>query len=132
MIVLLTLIINGTSSKYLVKILGLHHGTKENEIVLLQAFEHKEIRVTNVYLIIRGLFQHKNGTPTTYYKCGSIIGADAFFNNKSSSNGTYYASCGLVETFVIDAAVLLSLLSDEKISRSIYNEIAAHVITNNY
>ncbi|CAF1096459.1 unnamed protein product [Adineta ricciae] len=40
MIVLLTLIINGTSSKYLVKILGLHHGTKGSEIVLLQAFEH--------------------------------------------------------------------------------------------
>ncbi|CAF1014827.1 unnamed protein product [Adineta ricciae] len=79
-----------------------------------------------------GKIRHKNGTSTTYYKCGSIIGADAFFNNKSSSNGTYYASCGLVETFVIDAAVLHSLLSDEKISRSIYNEIAAHVITNNY
>ncbi|CAF1611772.1 unnamed protein product, partial [Adineta ricciae] len=39
MIVLLTLTINGTSSKYLVKILGLHHGTKESEIVLLRAFE---------------------------------------------------------------------------------------------
>ncbi|CAF0730952.1 unnamed protein product [Adineta ricciae] len=55
-----------------------------------------------------------------------------FFHNKSSSNGTYYASCGLVETFLIDAAVLRSLLSDEKISRSIYNELAVHVITNNY
>ncbi|CAF1334918.1 unnamed protein product [Adineta ricciae] len=92
----------------------------------------RDQRVTNAYLIIRGLVQHKNGTSTTYYKCGNIIGADAFFNNKSSSNGTYYASCGLVETFVIDAAVLHSLLSDEKISRSIYNEITAHVITNNY
>jgi len=40
MIVLLTLIINGTSSKYLVKLLGLNHGTKESEIVLLQALEH--------------------------------------------------------------------------------------------
>ncbi|CAF1118123.1 unnamed protein product [Adineta ricciae] len=219
MIVLLTLIINGTSSKYSVKILGLHHDAKGSEIVLLQAFEHKgkfcstddhqhdknirlqfpelgnlnerimdEIcdgvktyqinamyillvlkqsyrlcwivqmtrrcaqmllkyesiaiiqfnllernqRVTNAYLIIRDLVQHKNGTSTTYYKCGNIIGADTFFNNKSSSNGTYYANCELVETFVIDAAVLHSLLSDGKISRSIYNEIAAHVITNNY
>jgi hypothetical protein len=40
MIVSFTLIINGTSSKFLVKILGLHHGTKESEIVLLQALEH--------------------------------------------------------------------------------------------
>jgi hypothetical protein len=40
MIVLLTLIINGTSSKFLVKLLGLHHGTKESEKVLLQALEH--------------------------------------------------------------------------------------------
>ncbi|CAF1445914.1 unnamed protein product, partial [Adineta steineri] len=40
MIVLLTLIINGTSSKFLVRILGLHHGTKESDIVLLQALEH--------------------------------------------------------------------------------------------
>ncbi|CAF1096404.1 unnamed protein product [Adineta ricciae] len=35
-------------------------------------------RVTNAYLIIRDLVQHKNGTSTTYYKCGNIIGADAF------------------------------------------------------
>ena len=40
MIVLLTLVINGTSSKFLVRILGLHHGTEESELILLQALEH--------------------------------------------------------------------------------------------
>jgi len=40
MIVLLTLIINGTSSKFVVKLLGLHHGTRESELVLVQALEH--------------------------------------------------------------------------------------------
>ncbi|CAF4396031.1 unnamed protein product, partial [Rotaria magnacalcarata] len=38
--VLLTLVINGTSSKFVVKLLGLHHGTKESETILLQALEH--------------------------------------------------------------------------------------------
>ncbi|CAF1577785.1 unnamed protein product, partial [Adineta ricciae] len=40
MISLLTLIINGTSSKFLVRALGLDHGTPESERILLQALEH--------------------------------------------------------------------------------------------
>jgi NhaP-type Na+/H+ or K+/H+ antiporter len=42
MIALFTLIINGTSSKYLVKFLGLKQGTKESQIVLSQALEHMQ------------------------------------------------------------------------------------------
>lgn len=40
MIVLLTLIVNGTSSKFLVRMLGLHKGTPESQSVLLQALKH--------------------------------------------------------------------------------------------
>ncbi|CAF0926419.1 unnamed protein product [Adineta steineri] len=40
MITLLTLIINGTSSKFLVRLLGVDHGTPESERILVQALEH--------------------------------------------------------------------------------------------
>ncbi|CAF0965057.1 unnamed protein product [Adineta ricciae] len=39
-IVLLTLVVNGTSSKFLVRILGLNRGTKGSQIILVQALEH--------------------------------------------------------------------------------------------
>ncbi|CAF1223365.1 unnamed protein product, partial [Didymodactylos carnosus] len=43
MIVLLTLVINGTSSKFLVHLLGLHKGTKESQAILIQALEHMKL-----------------------------------------------------------------------------------------
>ncbi|CAF1522652.1 unnamed protein product [Adineta ricciae] len=39
-IVLLTLVVNGTSSKFLVRILGLNRGKKGSQIILVQALEH--------------------------------------------------------------------------------------------
>ncbi|CAF1218069.1 unnamed protein product [Adineta steineri] len=44
MIVMLTLVINGTSSKFLVKMLGLHKGTPESQIVRLQALKHMQVQ----------------------------------------------------------------------------------------
>ncbi|UJR19081.1 hypothetical protein I4U23_022212 [Adineta vaga] len=47
MISLLTLIINGTSSKFLVRLLHLDHGTPESEQILLQAVEHMRRQTAN-------------------------------------------------------------------------------------
>ncbi|CAF1492651.1 unnamed protein product [Adineta steineri] len=92
----------------------------------------KNQRVTNAYLIIRGIVQCKDETLVTFYKCGNIIGIDALFNGKSSSFSTYNASGGVVETYLIDSILLHALLSDEKLSRSIYDELALHMIMNNF
>ncbi|CAF1048352.1 unnamed protein product [Rotaria sordida] len=89
-------------------------------------------RVWTAYLIVRGMVQCKDDTIPTNYKCGSIIGIEALFSEKSLSYGAYAANDGLVETYLIDSALLNLLLSDETISRSIYNEIALHMIMNNY
>ncbi|CAF4511444.1 unnamed protein product [Rotaria socialis] len=89
-------------------------------------------RVTTAYLIVRGIVRCKDDAVSTYYKCGSIVGIDALFSENSSSYGTYAVDGGLVETYSIDRVLLNLLLSDEKIARSIYDEIALHVIMNNY
>ncbi|CAF3518594.1 unnamed protein product [Rotaria sp. Silwood1] len=89
-------------------------------------------RVSIAYLIVRGVVQCKDDTIPTYYKCGSIVGIDALFSEKSLSYGTYTANAGLVETYLIDSVLLNLLLSDEKMSCSIYNEIALHMLMNNY
>ena len=47
MIVLFTLTINGTSSKFVVRLLGLNQGTPESETILLQALEHMRIQTSN-------------------------------------------------------------------------------------
>jgi len=83
-------------------------------------------------LIVRGIVQCKHDTVPTYYRCGSIIGIDALFSGKFLYYGTYTAHGGLIETYLIDKMLLNTFLSDEKISRSIYNEIALHMIMNNY
>ena len=88
----------------------------------------KDQKVSTAYLIVRGTVQCKH----TYYKCGNIIGIDALVSGKTLSYGNYRANGGLVETYLIDSVLLNALLSNEKISRSIYNEIALHTIMNNY
>ena len=105
------------------------HRWFQPETILLQ----RNQRVSTVYLIIRGIVQCKDGgTSPTYYKCGNIIGIDALYSKKSLSCGTYMANGGLVEVFSIDLALLNLFLSDEKLSRSIYDEIALHTMMNNY
>jgi hypothetical protein len=89
-------------------------------------------RVSIAYLIVRGVVQRQDDTIPTYYKCGNIVGIDALFSEKSLSYGTYSANGGLVETYLIDSDLLNTLLSDERMSHSIYNEIALHMIKNNY
>ncbi|CAF1413597.1 unnamed protein product, partial [Adineta steineri] len=96
--------------------------------ILLQ----KHQRVSNAYLIVRGIVQCKDDIMPIYYKCGSIVGIDALFTEQSLSHGVYTAHGGLVETYLIDKLLLNVFLSDEKLSRSIYNEIAFHMIMNNY
>ena len=91
-------------------------------------------RVSVAYLIIRGIIQYRDDTMSSmvFYKCGSIIGIDTLFCEAYLSRGTYMANGGLVEVYLIDSALLKLLLSDEKIARSIYNEIALHLIMNNF
>ncbi|UJR38765.1 hypothetical protein I4U23_031430 [Adineta vaga] len=104
-----------------------HQWFQPNSILI-----EKNQTVLTAYLIVRGIVQYKNDTIPTYYKCGNIIGIDALYLEKSSSSGTYIANGGLVETYSIDLILLNTLLSDENISRSIYNEITFHVLMNNY
>ncbi|UJR17821.1 hypothetical protein I4U23_004720 [Adineta vaga] len=92
----------------------------------------KNQRVTCAYWIIRGIVQCQDKTMTTYYKCGDIIGIDALFNDKSLAYDTYHANSGLVETYLIDSVILHDLLSDEKLSRLIYDEIAVHTMMNHF
>jgi hypothetical protein len=89
-------------------------------------------QVSTAYLIVRGIVLCKNDSMPTYYKRGNIVGVDALFSGKSLSYGIYTAKGGLVETYSIDTVSLNTLLSDENISRSVYNEIAFHTIMNNY
>ena len=92
----------------------------------------KNQQVSTAYLIARGIVQCKTDTTPTYYKCGSIIGIDALFTKKSLTYGTYTANGGLVEVYLIDENLLETLLSDEQIGHLVYNEIALHMIMNNY
>ena len=86
-------------------------------------------RISTAYLILRGIVQYKDDRIPTYYKCGTIIRIDALFSLKSSSYGTDTPTSGLVEVY---STLLQMFLSDEQIFRSIYDEIALHMIRNNY
>ncbi|UJR34452.1 hypothetical protein I4U23_021859 [Adineta vaga] len=88
--------------------------------------------ISTAYLIVRGIVEQTNHTVLTYYKSGHILGIDRLFSQKLSSHGTYTASSGLVEVYAIDIDLLNRLIADDKLSRSIYNEIAVHVFINNY
>ena len=75
----------------------------------------------------------RDGIPfVTHYRCGNIVGVDALFAGNSLSCGSYTAESGLVEAYLIDSTLLNSLLADEKIARSIYDEIALQTIINDY
>ena len=92
------------------------------------------IEVSTAYLIVRGIVQSQNDEISfiTYYRCGSIVGVDALFAGNSLSRGSYTAEGGLVEAYLIDSTLLSSLLADEKIARSIYDEILLQTIMNCY
>lgn len=115
-------------------------------------------RVYNAYLIVRGIVQCKTDVMPIYYRSGNIIGIDvlfarsittrdtapvtdvnsqnyhidALFSQKYVANGTYTVSGELVEAYRIDATILTQLLNDENLARSIYHEIALHMVCNYY
>ena len=92
----------------------------------------KNQKVSTAYLIIRGIVKCKDDTAPTYYKSGNIIGIDALYTKESLSAGKYIAHGGLVQACGIDSELLDSFLADKKIARSIYDEIALHVMMNIY
>ncbi|UJR09630.1 hypothetical protein I4U23_013864 [Adineta vaga] len=92
----------------------------------------KHQRVSIAYLVVRGIVQCKDDSKSTYYNCGSIIGIELLFSKTTSSHRVYTAHDSLVEVYEIDSIILDTLLSDKLISRSIYNEIALHIIMNHY
>ncbi len=94
----------------------------------------KHQTVSTAYLIIRGIVQCEDNTMLTYYMSGNIVGVDTLFSQieSSQSQGTYSASDGLVQAYVIDSELLDILLADDKMSREIYIEIALHMLINKY
>jgi CRP-like cAMP-binding protein len=98
--------------------------------VLLEKYQ----TISTAYLIIRGIVQCEDNTMLTYFMSGNIVGIDGLFSRieSSQSQGTYSATSGLVEIYVIDADLLDILLANDKMSREIYIEIALHMLINNY
>jgi len=98
--------------------------------VLLEKYQ----TISTAYLIIRGIVQCEDDTMLTYYMSGNIVGIDGLFSQieSSQSQGTYSATNGLVEVYVMDADLLDILLANDKMSREIYIEIALHMLINNY
>lgn len=93
---------------------------------------NRQQRVSIAYLIVRGIVQRIDDDAPTFYKSGTIVGIDGLFSKRSLSAGTYTVDGGLADVYLIDTELLGLLLSDPNISRSIYNEIALHMIMNNY
>ena len=88
--------------------------------------------ISEAYLIVRGIVECSED-PLTCYRSGHIIGIDLLFNNISAlSNRTYRAESSIVEAYAIDEPLLRVFLSNFKMIRSIYNEIALHILINMY
>jgi len=104
-----------------------HKWFQPNAILL-----RKDQTVSTAYLIVRGIVEHKDNTVLSYYKSGNIVGVHTLFCQHSLLHGTYTASGGLVEAYAVDINLLNTWIADDKLSRSIYNEIAVHVLVNNY
>ena len=88
--------------------------------------------VSEAYLIIRGIVQCSEDL-LTCYRSGHIIGIDLLFDSSSPlSNRTYRAESSIVQVYAIDENLLRMFLSNSKMTRLIYNEIALHMLINMY
>ncbi|CAF0721622.1 unnamed protein product [Rotaria sordida] len=104
-----------------------HRWFQPGEILLRQGY-----MTTEAYLIIRGIVECSEDL-LTCYRSGHIIGIDALFDKSSSvSNRTYRAESSIVEAYTIDESILNMFLSNVKMTRLIYNEIALHMLINMY
>jgi len=96
--------------------------------VILQSHQN----LSSAFLIIRGIVECEHDPIPTYYKSGAMIGIDSIFFQNTSVCRTYKAGSGLVEAYAVDRHLLNTLLDDDNLSRSIYDEIALHTLINNY
>ncbi|CAF4540558.1 unnamed protein product, partial [Rotaria sp. Silwood1] len=104
-----------------------HRWFQPGEVLLRQGYITSE-----AYLIIRGIVECSEDL-LTCYRAGHIIGIDALFDKTSSaSNRTYRAESSIVEAYTIDESILNMFLSNVKMTRLIYNEIALHMLINMY
>jgi hypothetical protein len=104
-----------------------HRWFQPNQILL-----EKDQRVSTAYLIIRGLVECQTDAMPIYYRLGNIIGIDGLFSQDFLAHDTYRVSVGLLEAYCIDGILLNQFLKDENLAPSIYQEIARHVLSNNY
>lgn len=104
-----------------------HKWFQPGEVLLRQGYITLE-----AYLIVRGIVESSEDL-LTCYRSGHIIGIDALFDKSSSvSHRTYKAEGSIVEAFSIDEYMLKMLLSNPKLTRLVYNEIALHLLINMY
>ncbi|CAF4112999.1 unnamed protein product [Rotaria sp. Silwood2] len=104
-----------------------HRWFQPGEVLLRQGHITSE-----AYLIIRGIVECSEDL-LTCYRAGHIIGIDTLFDKSSStSNRTYRAESSIVEAYSIDESILNMFLSNVKMTRLIYNEIALHMLINMY
>lgn len=97
------------------------------EILLRQGYP-----ISEAYLIVRGIVECSEDL-LTCYRSGHIIGIDLLFDKSTTlSNRTYRAESSIVETYTIDSNLLQMFLSNTKMIRLVYNEIALHMIINMY
>jgi hypothetical protein len=97
------------------------------EILLRQGYP-----ISEAYLIIRGIVECSEDL-LTCYRAGHIIGIDLLVEKCSSlSKRTYRAESSIVEVYTIDWSLLQIMLSNVKMTRLIYNEIALHMLINMY
>ncbi|CAF1228151.1 unnamed protein product, partial [Didymodactylos carnosus] len=89
--------------------------------------------VINAYIIIRGIVESKHNRQTIiYYKLGNIIGIESLYTKQRLCSDSYQASA-LVEVYQLNNDLLTFLLDkNERIKRIIYDEIALHILINNY
>lgn len=86
--------------------------------------------VSEAYLIKCGIVECSDD-PFTYYRSDHIIGIDLLFDKTSPlSNRTYRAESSLVQAYAIDKELLEMLISNSKMTRLVYNEIALHMLIN--
>jgi hypothetical protein len=97
-----------------------------------QLLLEKGQRVSTAYLIIRGIIECKADKMPIYYRSGNIVGIDALFSQDFLAHDTYRVSSGILEAYCIDDVLLDQFLKDENLAPSIYQEIALHVLSNNY
>ena len=86
--------------------------------------------VSEAYLIKCGIVECSEDL-LTCYRSGHIIGIDLLFDNSSPlSNRTYRAESSLVQAYAIDEDLLQMFISNIRMTRLVYNEIALHMLIN--